>query len=147
MNEDPDPPPIPPRDPPPKPGAFDWLVGGTKTHEVDIPIESDGKLRVLRVEITAVARVSPNRPWGYIVLVWGMLVLGLLLGIALKPARGAEPWRSYTVGPNTYTDGPDQRSRTWTEGPNTYTDTQRRDGTKTRCRSYRYGANTYTTCD
>lgn len=133
--------------PPPQPGSYDWIVGGTSPHAVDVPFEFNGQIRVLRVEITAKARVSPNRPWGYIVLVWGIAVIGLLLAIALKPAHAADQWRTTTIGPNTYTTGPDTRARTWTTGPNTYTETEHRDGTKERCRTWTTGPNTYTRCD
>lgn len=133
----------------PPPGAYDWIVGGSKTHQVDVPLNVDGSIRVLRVEITARARVSPNRPWGYIVLIWGMLVLGLLLALVLRPANAhaqSQQWRTWRDGPNTYTTGPETMSRSWRDGPNVYTETQHRDGTKERCRSWRDGPNAYTRC-
>ena len=138
---------IPPEPSGPLPGAYDWLVGGTRAHTVEVPIETNGTIRVLRVDLTARARVSPNRPWGYIILIWGMLMLGLLLGLVLKPANAqSQQWRTWRNGPNTYTTGPETMSRSWRDGPNVYTETQHRDGTKERCRSWREGPNAYTRC-
>jgi len=74
-------------EPTPPPGSFDWIVGGTALHAVDVPLAEGSQVRTLRVEITARARVAPNRPWGYILLGWGLMVLALLGVIAINPAH------------------------------------------------------------
>ena len=133
MSEEPDPPPIPPRDPPPKPGSFDWIVGGTKVHEVDVPIETDGKIRVLRVERSPPSPERLAQPaMGYIVLMWGMLVLGLLSDRAEAPPTALNRRTAAAIGMNLTPMGLIPTPGRGRRGPNTYTETQRHDSTKTR---------------
>jgi hypothetical protein len=75
------------------------------------------------------------------------LIVAVLAMLGAAQAGAADQWRTYKVGPNTYTDGPGFRSRSWQDGSNTYTETQRDDGGKTRCRSWVVRPNTYTHCD
>lgn len=91
--------------PEPKPGAFDWIVGGTKEHTIDIPLDPLTPGKTLRVEITAKARVSPSYPWGVIILTWGIAVLVLLALLVSKPAHAGDPnyspaWGQQFIGQN-----------------------------------------------
>jgi hypothetical protein len=95
----------------PKPGAYDWIVGGTKEHTIDIPLDPMTPGKTLRVEITAKARVSPSYPWGVIILTWGIAVLVLLGLIAAKPAHAGVPNDSPYWGQNAITATPGEHQQ------------------------------------
>lgn len=124
----------------PPPGSFNYLLGEQLTHTVEVPVPNSNA--TLRVEIMARARIYPSRGWALIIIVWGLLVLLLLA----NHARAA-PWPTWESQRSAPGWNPVDTSRTYTVGPNTYTDIQRRDGSKERCRSWQTGPNVYTKCD
>jgi hypothetical protein len=97
---------VPPE--PPKRGSFNWLLGDidpvVSEFHVPFPKPEPGVEQTLRVVITAKATVSPNRAWGFFIMVAVCLIVGLLAMIAANTAHGAEAGRWDGLG-----ERPDQR--------------------------------------
>ena len=136
----------------PPPGSYNWLLGEQLTHTVEVPVP--GSNATLRVEIMARARIYPSRGWALVIIVWGLLVLLLLANHARAATwedqnaqRRTPPWPTWESQRSAPGWNPVDTSRSYTVGPNTYTDIQRRDGSKERCRSWQTGPNVYTKCE